>query len=573
MPIRPSLGTAPFVLLVVAAACGSSRSNSGFNPGGGGGDDGGGGGDAAASDDGGGDDGGSDTGSIIGSNIILSPGNATVFIDTATSPATRAKQTYKATFGVQDVTSTLSLSLQNSAVGTFAGQTFTSAGAIPGGALGVTSLVTGTSQGHSGLANLTVVALRVTGTDRDFYFIEPYKMAPSPANNTLAFGTKLTQVDVAILLDTTGSMAASIANVQQNLTKPGGILSGLQAAIPNVGIAVVDHRDYPYGGYGSPGDWPVKVWQVVTTSAATAQAGVNNYSLGNGNDDPEAQIPAMDYLLTGNALTWPGGSVPAHIPSGGFAGGVDFRPGSFRVVVQITDAPWHNYDGAPADPLSTPYSFPAPDYNQLVTDFNAANAKYVGVVDDHSNDTHPHVESQALSDATASNVPPAAFPGGTCNPQAGAAPNGNCRLNFDILNGAGLDTSVVQAIQAISIGATYDVTAIPANDPTNAGGVDATKFIKELRAMGEGDPTNNCPMWATKKSVPTLSYDDVFVAVTAGTKVCFEVIPAVNTTVPPKTSAQFFKAFINVVGLPGNTPLDQRSVLFLVPPVNVSGNQ
>ena len=572
MPIRPSLGTAPFALLVVAAACGSSRSNSGFTPGGGG-EDSGGGGDAAASDDGGGDDGGSDTGSIIGSNIILTPGNATVFIDTATTPATRAKQTYKATFGVQDVTSTLSLSLQNTAVGTFAGQTFTSAGAIPGGALGVTSLVTGTSQGHSGLANLTVVALRVTGTDRDFYFIEPYKMAPSPANNTLAFGTKLTQVDVAILLDTTGSMAASIANVQQNLTKPGGILSGLQAAIPNVGIAVVDHRDYPYGGYGSAGDWPVKVWQVVTTSAATAQAGVNNYSLGKGNDDPESQIPAMDYLLTGNALTWPGGSVPAHIPSGGFAGGVDFRPGSFRVVVQITDSPWHNYDGTPADPLSTPYSSTAPDFHQLVTDFNAANAKYVGVVDDHSNDTHPHVESQALSDATASNVPPAAYPGGTCNPQAGAAPNGNCRLNFDILNGAGLDTSVVQAIQAISIGATYDVTAIPANDPTNAGGVDATKFIKELRAMGEGDPTNSCPMWATKKSVPTLSYDDVFVAVTAGTKVCFEVIPAVNTTVPPKTSAQFFKAFINVVGLPGNTPLDQRSVLFLVPPVDVSGSQ
>ena len=199
------------------------------------------------------------------------------------------------------------------------------------------------------------------------------------------------------------------------------------------------------------------------------------------------------------------------------------------------------------------------------------NAKYVGVVDNGTGDSHPHMESQALSDATGSNVPAAAYPGGKCNPQAGAAPNGNCRLNFDINNGVGLDTSVVQAIQAISIGANFNVTAIAANDPMNAGGVDATKFIQEIRALGEGDPMNGCPKLTTTKSNASLTYDDVFVGVTAGTSVCFEVIPAMNTTVMPTATAQFFKAFINVVGLPGNTALDQRSVLFLVPPVNVSG--
>jgi len=559
--------------LALVTACGSGPPpTSGFSTSDNGADGGAVGSDAATTDDGG-DDGGPETGSIIGSNIVLSPGNATVFIDTATTPPTRAKQTFKATFGAQDVTSTLSLSLQDWAVGTFSGQTFTSASTIPAGALGVTTRVTGTSLGRSGLANLTVVALRMTGADRDFYFIEPYKAAPSPADNVLEFGTKLQQVDVAILLDTTGSMATSIANVQQNLTKPGGILSGLQAAIPNVGIAVVDQRDYPYGHYGALGDFPVQVWQVVTTSAAAAQTGVDNYSLGNGVDDPESQIAAMDYLLTGNALTWPGGSVPAHTPAAGTEGGVDFRPGSFRVVVQITDAPWHNYDGTAADPLSTPYSFAAPDFRQLAADFATLNARYVGVVDDHSIDTHPHVESQALSDATDSNVPAAAFPGGQCNPQAGKALNGNCRLNFDILDGVGLDTSVVQAIQALSVGATFDVTAAAANDPSNPDGVDATKFIKELRAMGEGSAAQGCPPATTTKSKPSLAYDDVFVGVTAGTHVCFEVIPAENTAVAPKTSAQFFKALINVVGLPGNTPLDQRSVLFLVPPTDPSGTQ
>jgi hypothetical protein len=572
----------PFVAAVAAVACGSG-SNQSFP-----------GVDAAPGDDAGIESGvtadaahhlpdAADDGPVMsligdgGAVIHLNPSNATLFIDTATMPATPATQAYTGTLGGIDVTSQLSLSLVNTAVGSFAGQMFTSATSVPSGALGVTTQVHASVGSAAGLANLTLVALHKSGPERDFYFVEPYQQPPSPAKDELKFGTSIEQVDVAILLDTTGSMQSSIMNVQTNLTST--VLPALKAAIPNVGIAIVDHRDYPYesgaAAYGSTMDYPVQVWQTVTTDATLVQMAVNKYSLGDGGDDPEAQIPAMDYLLTGNALSWPAsnlpaGTVAAHTPAAGTQGGVDFRAGSFRVVVQITDAPWHNYDGTPAEPTATTYGFPAPDYKMLVSDFTAMHAKYVGVVDDHSTDTHPHIESQALSDATGSNVPASAFPGGTCGAQAGTAPNGNCRLNFDIMNGSGLDTSIVSAIKAIAIGSSYNVTAIPANDPTNPGGVDATKFIQALRAMGEGDAANGCPKEMTTKSDPSLMYDDVFVGVTAGTAVCFEVIPAVNTTVPATMNAQFFKAFINVVGLPGNTKLDQRTVLFLVPPVDIN---
>ena len=47
---------------------------------------------------------------------------------------------------------------------------------------------------------------------------------------------------------------------------------------------------------------------------------------------------------------------------------------------------------------------------------------------------------------------------------------------------------------------------------------------------------------------------------------CFEVIPQTNTTVEPQATAQFYNAFLDVVGVPGNIKLDQRKVLFLVPP-------
>jgi hypothetical protein len=59
---------------------------------------------------------------------------------------------------------------------------------------------------------------------------------------------------------------------------------------------------------------------------------------------------------------------------------------------------------------------------------------------------------------------------------------------------------------------------------------------------------------------------DTFLAVKAGTPVCFEVIPAMNNTVMPTSDPQFFNAFIDVIAVQGDLHLDKRSVLFLVPP-------
>ncbi len=220
-------------------------------------------------------------------------------------------------------------------------------------------------------------------------------------------------------------------------------------------------------------------------------------------------------------------------------------------------------------------------YAQLKAAYATLHAKFVGVVDEHGGGVNgaPHAESNNLSDVTSSNVPPAAF-GGACGAgkcctgfqgaaQPPTGPGGSCRLNFTVNDGNGLDQSIVKAIQAISVGSSFDVTALPANDPTNPRNVDATKFIKQLRAMGEGDPARGCPAHPTKKSDPALAYDDIFTAVVTGTPVCFEIIPATNTIVPATDAAQFFNAFINVVGLPGNTKLDKRTVLFLVPPKDV----
>ena len=148
------------------------------------------------------------------------------------------------------------------------------------------------------------------------------------------------------------------------------------------------------------------------------------------------------------------------------------------------------------------------------------------------------------------------------------------RLNFLHSGGTGVSDSIVKAIQAISVGSTFDVTAVPSNDPTNAPGedgspVDATKFIKALRAMDEGDPKNGCGPQAAKDTNAD-GIKDIFSTVKVGMLVCFEVIPQTNTIVKPKPAAQFFNAFIDVLGMPGSVKLDRRTVLFLVPPREIT---
>jgi hypothetical protein len=300
----------------------------------------------------------------------------------------------------------------------------------------------------------------------------------------------------------------------------------------------------------------------VTTSTAAANSAVGLLSPGGGGDTPEAQLASMHYILTGAK----NGAIPAYAPTTGF-GAVEFRPGAVPVVVLITDANWHDPSGI------------ATTANVLAA-FKTNNVKFVGVNAGYKGGV---AQSNSFSDAlgTGSSVLPAAF-GGKCGAgqcctgykgaaKAPDAPGGRCRLVFDGGAGDGVSDSIVAAIKAISVGSSYDITYKLSNDPTNAKGpdgavVDATKFIKHLRAMKEGDPASGCPANAVADTNGD-GVDDTFKAITVGTPICFEVIPKMNETVPPLESAQFFNAFIDMVGMPGDVNLgDKRTVVFLVPP-------
>jgi hypothetical protein len=506
-----------------------------------------------------GDQGSSGTfGGQITPGLELDPKNTTVIIDSATTPVTPGAITYKLVASGADVTAGATFTLKDPSLGTFNGATFTSLASLPAGTLGKSTTVTANAKQGQALGTLTVVQLRKTGPQRDFFFVVPYGGDPSPKSDVLTFSTNIKQADVAFVMDTTGSMSGSINNLKSALS--GTLLAQLQAAIPNVGLAVIDHKDF---GSGDP--WGVNVRQTVTTSLSLAQNAVNAMSASGGGDGPEAQVAGMLYALTGAANNG-SPAIGAHTPAAGTFGGVDFRPGSVPVIVEISDADWHDPSGNAT-------------VANLKTAFTNAKAKFVNVEDNGGPETHPN----DLSDATSSNVPPSAFgtvagcaAGQCCTGVNGAGraptgPGGTCRLNFLSSSGNGVSSGIVSAIKAIAVGSIFDVKAVASNDPKNPGGVDATKFIHALRAMDEGNPAAGCPANPAKDSDGD-GIKDTFINLVSGTPVCFEIIPEKNTIVPPTLDPQFFNAFVDVIGVQGNLQLDHRAVLFLVPPKDAGVN-
>ncbi len=495
-------------------------------------------------------------------SLALTPSNAIVYLDTATTPPTPGTQTYKAILNASDGTSTdvssqVTFTLDDNSLGGFSGPSFVSASSLPSGKLVATTLVHAAGAGQMALANLTVVQLRNSGPQQDFFFTVPYQLPPSPSRRVLGFATDLKNADVAFSVDTTGSMTPSINALKNNLS---AMVPQLVAKIPSVAMGVVDFRD--------TGDaWFVLVRQTDTTTVTAVQAALGAMSAGGGGDTPEADIASMFHVVTGQAV----GATAAHTPPAGFFGGVDFRPGSIPIVVNVTDAPWHDPSGGQSAAT-------------LTTAMTSKSVRYVGITDTHNAGiTSTVVEDQpnALSDATSSNLPPSAFGAGQCPTGQGGAnrapsgPGGSCRLNFLIADGSPLTGSVVTAISAIAVGSKLDITAVPSNDSANAGGVDATQFIASLRAMDEGDATEGCLAVGASKVRDTNGdgVADTFVQVPANksNRVCFEVNPKTNTTVVPTQIAQVFRAFIDVVGMPGAFSLgDRRQVLFLVPPKDIN---
>lgn len=513
----------------------------------------------------------------IFNGVQITPSNAVLMIDTTTSPAKPAVQAYTVRVSHDDGTVTdVSMSATfaiDPKFGSFAGNVYTSPDALPDGKPQATvfsaEVTDNAGNVKRGEAQITLIALRKSGNSRDFFFLEPYLGTPSPSRDVLRFGTNIKQVDVAFAVDTTGSMGGVLSALKTSLS--GTIIPALKKTIPNVGIAATGYDDFPVSPFGGDPDQPFYLLQTVTTSIPAAQAGVNALALHGGGDGPESDYEAIYQILTGEGVRWKGGLIKKKTNAPGTYGFVDFRPGSLPVVVNATDIEFHEksdyapiFDGAP-EPHGR---------DEVVAAYKKTFARHVGI----STGASAYAQQADLCKESGSYVPPLAFKGACggqcCTEQGGVGrapdgPSGTCLLSFKASSsGTGVSDGIVKAIAALSAGSNFNVTAAVSNDTENPDGVDATKFVKALRAMKEGDPKQGC---AETKTIDTDKdgIDDTFEGVTVGDPVCFEVIPNDNTTVPATKQPQFFNAYIDILGMPGAVKLDRRRVLFLVPPADI----
>jgi hypothetical protein len=295
---------------------------------------------------------------------------------------------------------------------------------------------------------------------------------------------------------------------------------------------------------------------------------------------------------------------PAAVATGRF-GALAFRENALPVLVEITDAPFHNGKRV-ASPMAMhdAYGFngvppyPAPTIDDLVEEMNAAGAKFIGIAsDDGVRSGDPYEDMAYLADQTGSLVPPSAFGGSTCNTGLGGnaipepdGPEGTCRLVFDIReDGVGLSGRLADAVTALVKSLEYDVRVIAISDPPSAqnGWIDSVdQFVEyvEVSVSGGDDPTDPlqpCAVlpiarvkdaWQGPKGLTPGgdTYWDTVQDVNATLKICYNLKVIPNTTIAPKDEIQIFHGVLQVRAhsATGSFELDfgvPRDVLFLIP--------
>lgn len=489
----------------------------------------------------------------------------------------------------EDVTDVAGWSSSNAALGSFNGSTLE----IPGftQAMAETTLVTADYQGVEGLAQLTVVAYRQSGTQQDFFFVLPYEDPAGDQDKPLDFSTNVPSLDVFFAMDTTGSMDGIVNGLQASVNS---VIMDIQTQIADSQFGVGAYEDYPiypygenpctYGALGGP-DQPFELFQEITANASLVQTGVNGLgvagnAIGCGNDWPESMVEALFQVATGAGLSSP---APTNVPpntSG--VGGVGYRDGSMPVVVPMSDARSHNgilgenYGGTVATVAAT--------RQEAIDALDAICARVVGVAANGWQGLDADPDIIAMAEATGAVVPPVAWgtsgrPAG-CNASqcctgqngVGRAPNGSgvCPLSFVVSStGTGLGQAIVTGLDMLTRFATFDVVTETEGQTTGTKGeplppgTTTADFIVSIVPLSAVKPTN-------PPGLPDPIIDTGiggFRDVTPGTVVTFEVT-AFNDFVEQTNEAQFFEATIRVLA-GGCTPLDERTVLILVPPAPV----
>lgn len=149
-------------------------------------------------------------------------------------------------------------------------------------------------------------------------------------------------LDVFFLVDTTQSMTSTINGLRHGMAQ---IVKDLAGRKIDVNFGVGEYKDYPTPGYGDPlaGDFPYRRLRAIGPPDASLAAALEDLQASGGGDIPESQLTGLYQAVTGAGER-------GFVPPGQDA---DFRPGSLRTIVNITDAQFNDSVAHPAPPFQT----------------------------------------------------------------------------------------------------------------------------------------------------------------------------------------------------------------------------
>lgn len=384
---------------------------------------------------------------------------------------------------------------------------------------------------------------------------------------TLTVDNRIENADVFFLVDTTGSMVEERFNLIAGIQRV--VVPALAEEFADVAYGVGGFDDYPVRPYGAgpdgtpgaSGDLPFYLVAPMLdglgdTRHGTLATGVCPSGFGvleeggngtadivealaglgchNGEDLPEAFVPALWATATGHGLTWPG-SEPDAVPAQtdcppGHRGYPCFRPDAFPIVLLVGDAAFHNGPGGTAA-----YSFESPTFEEAVEALDEIGAKVLSLFSGEGSDRAPYEELARRTGAIAADGTP---------------------LVFDVRSdGSGIDRSVVDAVSSLADGVPQDITIEPRDDPSDT--VDALDFVVSF-TTGDGRTAGGAPGGYASKDEAT------FFTVEPRASVDF-VLTLRNDSVAPAHEAQVFALIVRARGSAGAT-FATRTIYVIVPP-------
>lgn len=451
-------------------------------------------------------------------------------------------------------------------------------------------------------------------TRGDFVFVVPYQAPPDPLDDTLAFRTNFQKADVYFLIDRSGSMQSemqamhdAVVGIVDNLTcathsSPGtcvdaqGCASGQACSldgaciddpatagcIPSFWTGAGTYSGV-YGDGTSDGNAPIQNVQNLgnnpgaTTSAIPTSVGKS----------PAYEVlhMAIECIAGGNNGRCPGSEVTGCSSSG--IGCPGYRQDAARVLVVITDEinqdPDTSYTvNAAANALNTsgreisligvqaqnePPFYPICQNNC----YGPSNENWNndGFCDDGGGTNYDYTDCAFGTDCNdcgtrnESQFAPALKALAT----AAGAVDANGELFVRAGDGTAVVPAVTDAIREVVNDVPIRVTISAADLPGDDG--DALPFldylsVNTLGADIDADGTVDCETVSPTEDTNADTHDDAFPSLRPGRRVCWDVHPAQNTTVPPTDEPQVFLMELSVSG--DGAILDKRTVFFLVPP-------